>query len=60
MISLTKVSKRFGEREVLRNIDLDVARGEVLAIIGPTGVVIGGVFTVASRVISGRVRRSSG
>jgi polar amino acid transport system ATP-binding protein len=31
------VCKRFGRAEVLRGIDLDVARGEVAVIIGPSG-----------------------
>jgi polar amino acid transport system ATP-binding protein len=31
------VRKRFGRHEVLRGIDLDVAEGEVLCVIGPSG-----------------------
>ncbi len=37
VFSLLGASKRFGDLEVLRNIDLEVARGEVVAIIGPSG-----------------------
>jgi polar amino acid transport system ATP-binding protein len=37
MLRLQKVSKRFGDLEVLRGIDLDVDRGEVICVIGPSG-----------------------
>lgn len=37
MIKLEKVCKSFGELEVLRNIDLEVKKGEVVCIIGPSG-----------------------
>jgi polar amino acid transport system ATP-binding protein len=37
MIRLEGVRKSFGSLEVLRGIDLDVARGEVVCIIGPSG-----------------------
>ncbi len=37
MIEVRGLTKRFKETEVLRGIDLDVATGEVLAIIGPSG-----------------------
>ncbi len=37
MIQLKNVSKHFGKLEVLKNIDLEVSRGEVLCIIGPSG-----------------------
>src|SRR5262249_37183065 len=37
MVELRGVYKRYGEHEVLRGIDLTVARGEVLVIIGPSG-----------------------
>ncbi len=36
-IVLEGVSKRFGETEVLKGVDLAVAEGEVLAVIGPSG-----------------------
>ena len=35
--SLLGASKRFGDLEVLRNINLEVTPGEVVAIIGPSG-----------------------
>ncbi|GMA28546.1 amino acid ABC transporter ATP-binding protein [Arenivirga flava] len=37
LLRVTGLHKRFGENEVLRGIDLEVRRGEVVAIIGPSG-----------------------
>jgi polar amino acid transport system ATP-binding protein len=37
MVRLEGIHKRFGDLEVLRGIDLDVARGEVVCVIGPSG-----------------------
>ncbi|TFF22973.1 amino acid ABC transporter ATP-binding protein [Jiella endophytica] len=37
LIAITDVHKRFGENEVLKGIDLDIAKGEVIAIIGKSG-----------------------
>ena len=37
MIQLKNVHKSFGHLEVLKGIDLTVARGEKLVIIGPSG-----------------------
>jgi len=37
MVRASRVSKRFGPIEVLRGIDLEVAKGEVMCIIGPSG-----------------------
>lgn len=36
-VSMRGVGKRFGHNEVLRNIDLEVGKGEVCAVIGPSG-----------------------
>jgi putative ABC transport system ATP-binding protein len=36
-ISARNVCKRFGQTEALRGVDLDVVRGEVLAVMGPSG-----------------------
>jgi polar amino acid transport system ATP-binding protein len=56
MIALDGVTKRFGERTVLAGIDLTVARGEVLCLIGPSG---SGKSTVL-RCINGLERHDGG
>jgi len=38
MISVRGLTKRIGEQEILRGVDLEVAHGETLAIIGRSGV----------------------
>jgi Cu-processing system ATP-binding protein len=37
MIEILKLTKRFGDHEVLRGVDLTVERGRVMGIIGPNG-----------------------
>jgi ABC-type polar amino acid transport system ATPase subunit len=37
MLKLQGVHKRFGKLEVLKGVDLDVAKGEVVCILGPSG-----------------------
>ncbi|MFC0410893.1 amino acid ABC transporter ATP-binding protein [Roseomonas elaeocarpi] len=37
LLRVTRLERRVGDHEILRNIDLSVARGEVLGIIGPSG-----------------------
>ena len=37
MVKSEGVNKRFGALEVLKGIDLEVARGEVMCILGPSG-----------------------
>ena len=37
LVSLKNVNKHFGDLHVLRDINLEVARGEVLVVIGPSG-----------------------
>src|SRR6476660_9145307 len=37
ILSLQNIHKRFGELEVLKGVDLDVAKGEVVCILGPSG-----------------------
>jgi polar amino acid transport system ATP-binding protein len=55
-ISLRGVTKRFGATEVLRGVDLDVRRGEVLAVLGPSG---GGKSTLL-RLVNGLEARDGG
>ena len=37
MLQMHQIHKRFGSLEVLKGIDMEVRRGEVLAVIGPSG-----------------------
>ena len=37
LVVMSKVNKHFGDLHVLRDIDLEVGRGEVLIVIGPSG-----------------------
>ena len=37
IVRIRGVSKFFGQHQVLREVDLDVARGQVVSIIGPSG-----------------------
>ncbi|HEX7750578.1 MAG TPA: amino acid ABC transporter ATP-binding protein [Bordetella sp.] len=37
MVQMRKVNKYFGSHHVLRDIDLDIARGEVIVVVGPSG-----------------------
>ncbi|HEV7614792.1 MAG TPA: amino acid ABC transporter ATP-binding protein [Solirubrobacterales bacterium] len=37
MVRLEKINKRFGALEVLKGVDLEVAKGEVVCILGPSG-----------------------
>jgi polar amino acid transport system ATP-binding protein len=37
MVKLQGIHKRFGQLEVLKGVDLDVAKGEVVCILGPSG-----------------------
>jgi len=37
LLELVDVSQRYGSKEVLKGVSLSIARGEVLALIGPTG-----------------------
>ena len=37
MIKVESLSKKFGELTVLRDVNAEIARGEVVSIIGPSG-----------------------
>lgn len=37
MISIQHLSKHFGDLEVLRDVNIDIARGEVVVVLGPSG-----------------------
>ena len=58
MITLDKITKRFGAFEALKNIDLEVRDGEFLALLGPSGsgkttllrIIAGLAFPDAGRV----------
>ena len=39
MIQLRHITKSFGNLQVLRGIDLDIAKGEIVSIVGPSGAV---------------------
>jgi phospholipid/cholesterol/gamma-HCH transport system ATP-binding protein len=56
MIAVQGLEKRIGDQEILRGVDLDVARGETLAIIGRSG---GGKSVLLKHLI-GLMRPSAG
>jgi branched-chain amino acid transport system ATP-binding protein len=53
---LNKIIKNFGKTEILRGVDLTVAKGERIAVIGPNGAGKSTLFNV----ISGRFEATSG
>ena len=55
-LHIKKLTKSFGELEVLRSIDLDVRAGEFLTLLGPSG----SGKTTLLRIIAGFERASSG
>ncbi len=56
VITVQGVSKSFGKRPVLKDLDLDIEKGELLAIIGPSGI---GKTTVL-RIMNGLLAPDSG
>ncbi len=56
MIVARGIRKRFGRLPVLEGVDLDVARGSVMAIVGPNA----SGKTTFNRILLGLVRRDSG
>jgi len=63
MITVQRLKKRIGGQEILRGVDLDVARGETLTIIGRSG---GGKSVLLKHLIglmrpnAGEIWRSDG
>ncbi|MBL8756645.1 MAG: ABC transporter ATP-binding protein [Planctomycetes bacterium] len=55
-IAVTGLHKAFGERPVLRSVDLQVARGELLGVVGPNGAGKSTLF----RVLLGLVPKDRG
>ncbi|MDM8127635.1 ATP-binding cassette domain-containing protein, partial [Paraclostridium benzoelyticum] len=37
MIQVKNIKKKFGKLEVLKDINLDIKKGEIVAILGPSG-----------------------
>ena len=37
MLKATNIKKKFGKLDVLKGVDLEVNKGDVIAIIGPSG-----------------------
>ena len=56
LVQFRGVSKRFGDRQILDNIDLDIYPGEALVVIGPSGT---GKSTIL-RIIAGLLEPDSG
>lgn len=56
LLRVEGITRSFGDRQILRGIDLTVDRGEVLGLVGQNGV---GKSTLAS-IISGRIQADAG
>lgn len=52
----TQIAKSFGDTQVLRNINLDLAPGEVVALLGPSGC----SKTTLLRIAAGLLTATSG
>jgi spermidine/putrescine ABC transporter ATP-binding subunit len=55
-LNIDRVSKKFGELEIVKSVSLDVASGQILSLLGPSGC---GKTTIL-RMIAGFLRPSSG
>jgi NitT/TauT family transport system ATP-binding protein len=55
-LSVSSLTKRFGDLEVLRAIDVDIARGEFTALVGPSGC----GKTTFLRIVAGLEKASGG
>lgn len=56
MIELQKINKRFGSKQVIRDLDLVIPDGQILAIVGPSG----GGKTTLLRILAGLETADSG
>ncbi len=56
LVSFNSVSLRFGETEILRDIDLTIGEGEFVCVVGPSGC----GKTTLLRLIAGLLQKSSG
>ncbi|HWP02398.1 MAG TPA: ATP-binding cassette domain-containing protein, partial [Gemmatimonadaceae bacterium] len=56
MISARGIRKRFGALQVLAGVDLDIAPGQVTALVGPNA----SGKTTFNRIVLGLVRRDAG
>jgi ABC-2 type transport system ATP-binding protein len=56
LLKITQLSHRFGNRQVLRNVEIDVQPGEVVGLMGPNG---SGKSTTL-QILTGLVQRQSG
>ncbi len=63
MLEVDGLSKYFGERAALREVSLEVSRGELLAVLGPNGAgktTLLSILAGITRPDSGRIDRSNG
>jgi ABC-2 type transport system ATP-binding protein len=63
VLEVDGLSKSFGERTALRDVSLDVRRGELLAVLGPNGAgktTLLSILAGITRPDSGRIDRSNG
>jgi ABC-2 type transport system ATP-binding protein len=63
VLEVDRLSKSFGERVALRDVSLDVRRGELLAVLGPNGAGKTTLLSILAGIIgpdSGRITSSNG
>lgn len=52
MISIKNISKRYGEKNVVDNVDLDIPKGKIIAFIGSNGAGKSTLISMISRTLS--------